>query len=199
MLYRQYGDLRPMRESYPAIKRFLDMIKRDNYEGGLVPYDRYGDWCVPPESPKLVHSKDPARKTDGRLISSAYFYYLCRMMQRYAGLFGLGGDADRFARDAEATLKAVNDTFLVGGRYSNGTVTANLLPLAMGIVPDSAAKSVADSLVYTIVAKNDSHVSAGVIGIQCRTLGRDCISQCAGRSVSGAVFCINICQVFIKL
>ena len=166
MLYRQYGDLRPMRESYPAIKRFLDMIKRDNYEGGLVPYDRYGDWCVPPESPKLVHSKDPARKTDGRLISSAYFYYLCRMMQRYAWLFGFGGDADRFARDAEAALKAVNDTFLVEGRYSNGTVTANLLPLAMGIVPDSAAKGVADSLVYAIVAKNDSHVSAGVIGIQ---------------------------------
>lgn len=84
MLYRQYGDLRPMRDSYGAVGRFLDMIKKSNYKDGLVPYDRYGDWCVSPESPRLVHSKDPARQTDGRLISSAYYYYLCRLMQRYA-------------------------------------------------------------------------------------------------------------------
>ena len=166
MLYRQYGDLRPMRESYMSIKRFLDMIRRDNYDGGLVPYDRYGDWCVPPESPKLVHSKDPARKTDGRLISSAYYYYLCRLMQRYAGMFGLDADAKAYSREAETTLKAVNDTFLCRGRYSNGTVTANLLPLAMGMVPEGYARGVADSLVNTIVAKNGKHVSAGVIGIQ---------------------------------
>ena len=166
MLYRQYGDLRPMRESYMSIKRFLDIIRRDNYDGGLVPYDRYGDWCVPPESPKLVHSKDPARKTDGRLISSAYYYYLCRLMQCYAGLFGLDADAKAYSREAETTLKAVNDTFLCRGRYSNGTVTANLLPLAMGMVPEGYARGVADSLVNTIVAKNGKHVSAGVIGIQ---------------------------------
>ena len=166
MLYRQYGDLRPMRESYAAIKCFLDMVRRDNYKDGLVPYDRYGDWCVPPESPKLVHSKDPARKTDGRLISSAYYYYLNRMMQRYAAQFGFAADAGRFAREAEVTLKAVNDTFFVGGRYSNGTVTANLLPLAMGMVPAGAAKGVADSLIHTIAVKNSMHLSAGVIGIQ---------------------------------
>lgn len=166
MLYRQYGDLRPMRDSYGAVGRFLDMIKKSNYKDGLVPYDRYGDWCVPPESPRLVHSKDPARQTDGRLISSAYYYYLCRLMQRYAARFGLSADSARYAREAEVTLKAVNDTFLAGGRYSNGTVTANLLPLAMGIVPDSAAKGVADSLLHTITVKNGTHVSAGVIGIQ---------------------------------
>ena len=166
MLYRQYGDLRPMRESYPAIKRFLDMIRRDNYSGGLVPYDRYGDWCVPPESPKLVHSKDPARQTDGRLISSTYYYYLCRLMQRYAAMVGSPSDSAYYAREAAVTLRAVNDTFLLGGRYANGTVTANLLPLAMGIVPDSMERSVADSLVHTIVRKNDTHISAGVIGIQ---------------------------------
>lgn len=166
MLYRQYGDLRPMRKSYASIKRFLDMIRRENYKDGLVPYDRYGDWCVPPESPELVHSEDPARKTDGRLISSAYYFYLCRLMQRYAGQFGFSDDSLYFAREAATTLQAVNDTFLIGGKYSNGTVTANLLPLAMGIVPDSVKTAVADSLIHTITVKNDSHISAGVIGIQ---------------------------------
>lgn len=166
MLYRQYGDLRPMREAYPAVKRFLAMIRKENYSDGLLTYDRYGDWCVPPESPKLVHSKDPARKTDGRLIASAYYYYLCGMMRRYAGMFGHSADAEYYAAEAAATLKAVNDTFLVDNRYANGTVTANLLPLAMGIVPAGSAPAVADSLIHTIVVKNQTHLSAGVIGIQ---------------------------------
>lgn len=183
MLYRQYGDLKPMRESYPYILHFLDMIRRDNYSRGLVPYDRYGDWCVPPESPKLVFSKDPARATDGRLISSAYYYYLCSMMRRYAVLFGRDVDSERLAHEAEVTLKAVNDTFLVNGKYSNGTVTANILPLAMGMVPDNAIGSVSDSLINTIVVKNDTHISTGVVGIQwlmrqLSDMGRGDIAYC---------------------
>ena len=166
MLYRQYGDIRPMQNSYPAIKKFLGAVRKNIYSGGLITYDRYGDWCVPPESPKLVHSEDPARKTDGRLLSSTYYYYLCSMMQRYAEKFGYTADAGYFGREAAATLKAVNDTFLVAGRYSNGTATANLLPLAMGIVPEAARKAVADSLISTIVNKNNTHISSGVIGIQ---------------------------------
>ena len=34
-------------------------------KNGLMPRDTYGDWCVPPESPELIHSNDPSRKTDG--------------------------------------------------------------------------------------------------------------------------------------
>lgn len=166
MLYRQYGDLRPMADSYAAIKRFLMMIRRKNYKDGLVPYDRYGDWCVPPESPRLVHSKDPARKTDGQLISSTYYYYLCRLMARYARLLGHVADTPYFETEAATTLAAVNRTFLKDGNYANATVTANLLPLAMGMVPHDQEATVRDNLLETIVAKNGTHISAGVIGIQ---------------------------------
>lgn len=166
MIYRQYGDLRPMQDSYVAIKRFLAFVKGKHGRGGLIAYDRYGDWCVPPESPSLVHSKDPARQTDGRLIASAYYTHLCRMMQRYAALFGNAADEDFFRREADGMCRAVNDTFLVAGRYSNGTVTANLLPLAFGIAPDSAAGALADSIAGTIENRYGGHVCSGVIGIQ---------------------------------
>ena len=26
---------------------------------GIISRDSYGDWCVPPEDPKLIHSNDP--------------------------------------------------------------------------------------------------------------------------------------------
>ncbi len=166
MLYRQYGDLRPMAESYAAIKRWLEMIRKENHKDGLVPYDRYGDWCVPPESPNLVHSKDPARKTDGQLISSAYYYHLCRLMAHYARLLGHDTDAGDLEAEADTTLNAVNTTYLKDGNYSNATVTANLLPLAMGMTPKSMEQTVRDNLLSTIVEKNATHVSSGVVGIQ---------------------------------
>lgn len=166
MLYRQYGDLRPMADSYAAIKKFLEMIRRENYKDGLVVYDRYGDWCVPPESPKLVHSKDPARKTDGQLISSTYYYYLCKMMARYGRMLGYQAESDYFSAQADTTLAAVNRTYLKDGNYSNATVTANLLPLAMNLVPKEQEAEVRKNLLTTIIDKNDTHLSAGVIGIQ---------------------------------
>lgn len=166
MLYRQYGDLRPMRDSYEAIARWLRLIRSTIYKEGLVTYDRYGDWCVPPEEKHLIHSKDPMRKTDGTLLSSCYYYYICRMMGRYARLLGRTNDVSYYENEAILTSKAVNAAFLKDGSYSNGTATANVLPLAMGIVPDSCRKAVEASLMNTITIKNNGHVSCGVIGIQ---------------------------------
>lgn len=166
MLYTQYGDLHPMRRCYPHIKKFLDFIRTNKLEDGLITADRYGDWCVPPESPKMIHSKDPARITDGTLIASAYYAYLCRMMSHYAHLFGLHQDSQAYKEEAQIITDTLQKRFFKNGIYSNGTVTANLLPLAMRLAPQNSIKDVTDSLVNTIKVKNDSHISAGVIGIQ---------------------------------
>lgn len=164
MLYRQYGDLEPMRRCFEPIMKWLDGVKK-NVRNGIVTRDKYGDWCVPPESPRLVHSKDPKRKTDGKLLSSTYYYYICRMMSRYARMFNREETANQLAAQADTTLAAINSEFLASGSYANGTATANLLPLAMGIVPDSCRRAVEASLVSTIVDQNNSHISCGVIGM----------------------------------
>jgi alpha-L-rhamnosidase len=70
---------------------------------GIIARDSYGDWCVPPEDPKLIHSKDPNRKTDPALLATAYLYYDLRLLERYAGMLGkakgLGGfDAIKIMR-----------------------------------------------------------------------------------------------------
>lgn len=88
------------------------------------------------------------------------------MMKRYACKFGCTDDERYFADEAAISQQALNDKFLVNGIYSNGTVTANLLPLAMNISPAGRRTAIEDSLISTIVDQNDNHVSAGVIGIQ---------------------------------
>lgn len=166
MLYRQYGDLRPMEQSYDAIEKWLGYVKGKSMKDGLLTYDRYGDWCVPPESQNLIHSKDPDRVTDGKLIASCYYYYLCKLMEEYAPMVGRDDHKNYYADEAEKIKNRINEEFLHDGKYSNSTVTANLLPLAMGIVPDSDRDKVHSELIRVIRDVHDCHIGSGVIGIQ---------------------------------
>lgn len=165
MLRLQYGDERPMRTHADNVKRFLSFAKKKSGRDGLITYDRYGDWCVPPASLREVVTKDSTRMTDGTLISSCYYYYICKLM---------GMD-----EEAETTKTAINHTFLKDGSYANGTVTANLLPLAMDIVPAAERNSVQEHFMQRVmggknhqstIADSQSgelspHIDCGVIGI----------------------------------
>ena len=74
MLFTNFGDKRPIEENYPAIKKWVSHIRKYYMtEEYIITKDKYGDWCVPPESLELIHSKDPSRKTDGDLIATAYY------------------------------------------------------------------------------------------------------------------------------
>ena len=168
MLRLQYGDERPWREHAENVKRFLAFAKDKSGRDGLITYDRYGDWCVPPATLDEVLTKDSTRMTDGTLLSSCYYYYICKMMEKASPDPSKGGESDAayFAAEAERTKTAINRTFLHDGCYANGTVTANLLPLAMDIVPDADRDSVSANLVRRIKTGGETpHIDCGVIGI----------------------------------
>ena len=59
---------------YASAKKWMDYMG-GFVTNGIIARDSYGDWCVPPEDPKLIHSNDPARKTDKALLATAYFYH----------------------------------------------------------------------------------------------------------------------------
>ncbi|MDR1631971.1 MAG: family 78 glycoside hydrolase catalytic domain [Dysgonamonadaceae bacterium] len=168
MLWKQYGSTQPVIKHYPYMKKWLSYMKNKYMTAGyMVPKDKYGDWCVPPESPELIHSVDPARKTDGQLIATAYYYKLLQMMMQFAVVAGHPEDTDEFAGLAAKIKTAFNQTFYNAGRqyYGNNTVTANLLPLAFGMVDPENEKPVFQNMLDRI-AKDKLHISTGVIGTQ---------------------------------
>ena len=58
MLYTQYGNIAPIARNYPAMKRWLAHIVKEYMNSGhIMTRDKYGDWCVPPESLELIHSR----------------------------------------------------------------------------------------------------------------------------------------------
>ena len=182
MLMKQYGDDAPMRKYYPNVKRWLEHLKYQYQKNGLIEKDRYGDWCVPPEREELIHSEDPARITDGTLISTAYYFYICQMMSTYAKAQNLHEDAKWFEHEAQISKDAFNKKFLtvkkgttnVPGHilypdstfYGNNTVTANLLPYYFGMIDDEYVKhEVEKQIVKAIISQNLGTVTCGVIGI----------------------------------
>lgn len=169
MLYTQFGELRPTEKNYHAIRKWMNYMKEqymtDDY---IVTRDKYGDWCVPPESLELIHSKDPRRQTDGSLISTAYYYKLLQIMGKFATLQGLQDDFNEYSSLSKSIKQSFNKKFFDNDSlfYGNNTATSNLLPLAFDMIPDEYLPDVEKHIVDEILVRNKGHISTGVIGSQ---------------------------------
>ena len=188
MVYTHFGNVEPIRKHYSNIKKWLEYM-RENYMNAdyIVTKDKYGDWCVPPETLDLIHSKDPARKTDGNLIATAYYVKMLQTMHRFAEILGYKEDMEEFKNLDHKVKNAFNKKFLTIKRgtsempghilypdsifYGNNTVTANILPLAFGLVPEEYREEVVKNVAKKImIDKKGSNyignISCGVIGMQ---------------------------------
>ena len=185
MLYEQYGNPGAICKHYPAMKQWMEHIRTEFMnQSHIITRDRYGDWCLPPESPELIHSKDPARITDGKLIATAYYYKLLQYMIKFAQLQldmphtpdiagqlhhqQLAEDIQEYRELAEHVKEGFNKTFWNQEKqyYSNNTVTANLLPLAFDMVPDTEKETVARQIIHKTVDYYNATIQCGVIGVQ---------------------------------
>ena len=167
MLHRQYGDLGPIAQRYDSARKWLNYMNTF-FTNGIIAKDSYGDWCVPPEDLKLIHSKDPARQTDKALLATSYFYYDLKLMERYANLLGKTDDAKHLAHWADEVKTAFNQRFLNRnlGQYDNGSQTSGVLPLAFDLVPDDQRAKVFSRLVHKIENETKGHIGTGLIGGQ---------------------------------
>jgi alpha-L-rhamnosidase len=150
------------------MKKCLYYMKGKYSADGIMTRDKYGDWCVPPESPELIHSRDSSRNTEGALIATAYYYRLLMLMEDFAGLLGRPVEEKDWRKLALDVRNAFNRRWFneTKGSYGNNTVTANLLPLYFGMTPSADSQRVFDHIVRTIEEDNKGHISTGVIGTQ---------------------------------
>ncbi len=165
-LHRQFGDHSTFRRHYRAIRRWLEFALSMTHEG-IIERDTYGDWCVPPESPELIHSKDPARACHRAILASCYLRFSLLAGAEFARHLGESHDARRWAAAAEEISRAVHARFFDERRgcYDNGAQTASLLPLATGIVPPEHVASVVRHLAESVSGGGDPKVGVGMVGI----------------------------------
>jgi len=167
-LYNQFGDIKPIQKNYTSMKKWMWYMRDKYLVNNIMTRDKYGDWCVPPESLKLIHAKDSTRLTDGKLIASAYYFRLLSFMQRFAKLTGNDADTKEYAELADKMRTAFQEKYYNPAKssYSNNTITANLLPLYFGICPDSLREKVFENIYHKIHVESNDHISTGLIGTQ---------------------------------
>ena len=167
MLYDEYGDLRALQQNYPVMKKWIGLMG-GTVKDGITAADTYGDWCAPPETQQLIHTKDPARKTDGAVLATSYHFHNLRLMERYAAILGQTEDARGFAREADNIQAAFNRRFYKSAQaqYDNGSQTSSILPLVFDMVPADQRGRVFGQLVDKITNKTPGMIGTGLIGGQ---------------------------------
>ena len=168
MLYRQYGDDSAIRKHYAAMKRWMEHMEETTMKDYIMTKDQYGDWCMPPEDPNLIHSKDPSRITDGAILSTTVYYDLLNKMAVFAKICRQDSDIQEYKELAAKMKEAYNTKYFnkEKAQYGNNTVTANLLSLRLGLVPDGYEAKVFENIVKKTNEDFKGHVSTGVLGIQ---------------------------------
>lgn len=168
LLYRHFGDERPVVKHYASMKKWMDYMRLKYMKDFIVTKDKYGDWCVPPESLEIIRSRDSLRNTDGALIATAYYYRLLELMKKFAAISGNNADIKEYDALSRNIAAAFNKKFYrpQQGYYANNTVTANLLPLYFGITPPEWRTTVFNSISRRIEGIDQKHISTGVIGTQ---------------------------------
>ena len=151
--YRTYGDLRLLRDNYPAMQRYLEYL--DNKAPGfLLQGGDFGDWIT-------TDSHTPKE-----LIQTYAYHQTAVTMSEIATALGKPADAAAYTALAGNIGDAVNAKYLneAAGTYATGTQSSDAFALDMGIVPTADKPAVLDHLVASIRAAGN-HLTVGEIGL----------------------------------
>ena len=126
-----------------------------------------GDHMLPGEAPGKEAWE--SKETPPPLIWTAYYYLEVSVMAQAARVLGKTEDARQYAKLAEEIKEAFNKKWLDRklNQYAGGTETSNLVPLAIGLVPETNKDGVVKNVVNDIMEKYHGHLHTGDVGGAC--------------------------------
>ena len=162
--YRRHGNRAALEATYPAMQRYLDRwipqwTGKDGDAWSHTLTAGLGDW-VPPEGVPTVNA----------IASTAYYAHLARIAADAARALGHPEDAARYDRLFADVRADFNARFLSpDGLYREKDTdpfvqTAQILPLAFGLVPDDRRTALATRLADDIAQTRGGHAYVGVLG-----------------------------------
>ncbi|WP_340021479.1 family 78 glycoside hydrolase catalytic domain [Paenibacillus sp. FSL K6-1096] len=155
-LYWYYGDVGVLEDSYPAMKSYVEHLAA-KWPEGLVE-EGFGDWCPPNEDGWEAYFHEVG------LVNTALYYRLAVIVSETAGVLGLEEDRSRYEALGQSVAEAFHARFHQGaGVYGSGSQTAQIMPLAYGLVPaglvDAAARRLAEA-----IAEQGGRLGTGIYG-----------------------------------
>lgn len=155
-VYRAYGDLRILRNQYPAMKKWVDYIDSANPNHIWVnrANNNFGDW--------LNANDDTPRD----VIGTAYFARSCDLLARSARLLGNTEDAAKYGALLMNIKQAFNAKFVDADvKIKGDTQTDYVLALEFDLIPDSQRAAAGKRLAGHIMIDRKGHLSTGFVGV----------------------------------
>ncbi|MBV8859035.1 MAG: family 78 glycoside hydrolase catalytic domain [Acidobacteria bacterium] len=162
--WMRYGDRRALEVTYPAMRKYLDewVPRWTDKDGDGFAYtltSGLGDW-VPPKGVPTINA----------LTSTAYYAHLARIAADAARALGKNEDAGRYD-DLFKKIRADFNARFLGpeGFYREKDAdpfvqSAQIFPLAFGLVPEEKRGAVANRLAEDILKNRGGHAYVGVLG-----------------------------------
>ena len=165
-LHQYYADTRIVKRHYAGMKKWIDYLT-SIADSHLIKKGHYGDHMLPGSAPgkeEFISSETPRA-----LVWTGYYYRGAAVVSQAARLLGKTADAERYARLAEKIKNAFNNEWLdrKTSQYATGSQTANIFPLALGIVPKANKAGVLENVVKDIVTRRGGHLHTGNTGTTC--------------------------------
>lgn len=166
--YRRFGDGEGLAQAYPAMKLYIDeWIPQWTDKDGDA-YDHtltagLGDWDTPQKPEEVPRNI--------ALSSTAYYAHLTQIAADAAEVLGKSNDARRYdslfqliKTDFNERFYSPKDQFYKETPETPFTQTAQILPLAFDLVPDSLRSDLAARLVDDIQNNRDGNPYVGILG-----------------------------------
>jgi alpha-L-rhamnosidase len=152
-LYRHYGDLRLIRQQYPAARKQLEFLRTKAKD--YIFTECIGDHET--LDPKSI-----------ALTSTAFYYHQAMLVARFATLLGRADDARQYRELAGRIRQAFLAKFFHAdtGRFDIGTQACQSFALHYDLVPAERRQAVLDVLVGEVQQHHHGHVAAGIFGTQ---------------------------------
>ena len=185
--YQYYGNLRMLQEAYEPMRRYVDFL--GNMAAAGYDADTGNHWADYPYLTENLNSEVAKKKwivwngagdwmnpdfpgnqhvVPTPMMTMPAWYYYAKVVSQSAALLGNQADATKYAAIAEDVKKRFNNDFFhpESGMYGDETnnETAQILPVALGMVPTGKEQLAYERLLDTIHARND-HIGTGFVSL----------------------------------
>ena len=156
--YRYCGDSRIIESGYTSMQRYARYLS-SRLQDGLLDFG-LGDWYdIGPKPPGQT------QLTSRHLTGTAVYCEVLLTLARIARVLERNADAARYTSQATAATQTLNARLFnpATHQYDRGSMTANAMPLAIGLVPTAHHAAVLANLIADIRA-HGNHVTCGDVG-----------------------------------
>ncbi len=147
-LVRYYGDLEIVSEAYPALTRYIGLV-REKFPNLIIPH--------------CIGDHEALDKAAADLTATAHFHQWATLTAKFAGLLGKPDEAHDYIRLATAIAAKFNEKFVKNGIVGNGSQGAQAFAIYHGLV-DTNPNGPAYRQFLKAIADRGNAVSTGIFG-----------------------------------